>query len=207
MKRVFRSYVIATVTASLAAASGASAQRMTASPFDFGAYFGASLPLGSFKDQADAGFHGGAFGTFPLSDVLGLRIDGAYSDFGTKDFPVDNATASSKTTVLHGTVDLQYKLGTENEMALGGGALPYISGGLGAYRFSFDDSCAGTGCSGVVFGPDSETHWGLNGGAGALFPLSGFTPFVDVHYHTIFPKSGQTGRANMLLLSFGLKFR
>lgn len=207
MKTVSRSYLITALFISLVAVRGASAQRMMVSPFDFGAYFGASLPLGAFKDQADVGFHGGAFGTFPLSDVLGIRIDGAYSDFGTKDFGVDNATASSKTTILHGTVDLQYKLGTENEMALGGGALPYISGGVGGYRFSFDDSCAGTGCSGVVFGPDSETHWGLNGGAGALFPLSGFTPFADVRYHTIFPKKGQSGSTNMLLLSFGLKFR
>ena len=41
---------------------------------------------------------------------------------------------------------------------------------------------------------------------GATFFLSGFTPFIDVHYHSIFPKSGQAVRENMILASFGLKF-
>ena len=165
------------------------------------------MPIGDFKDQADVGFHVGAFGMSALSGNLSARLDGAYNDFGTKDFAVSGATASSKTSILHGTLDLQYNLGAETEMASGGGALPYISGGAGVYRFSFDDKCTGTGCSSVTLGSASETHWGLNAGAGAIFPLSGFTPFVDVHFHTMFPKSGQSGRANMILASFGLKFR
>lgn len=164
------------------------------------------MPLGDFKDQADVGYHVGAFGSTPLSGNLNIRLDAAYSDFGTKDFSFTGATASSKTKILHTTLDLEYSLGAQTEMASGGGALPYISGGAGFYRFSFDDTCSGTGCSTVTFGEASETHWGLNGGGGAIFPLSGFTPFIDVHFHSMFPKSGQSGRANMILASFGLKF-
>lgn len=172
-----------------------------------GVYAGASMPTGSFKDQADLGFHGGAFGTFKVTSQFGVRVDGAYNYFGSKDFALDAATtATSKTSLLFATVNAQYDLGEETVMAPGGGALPYISGGVGAYRFSFDNACTGTGCSAITVGSASETHWGLNVGAGSVFHLSSFTPFVDVRYHSIFPKSGQSGRANMLLASVGLRF-
>jgi opacity protein-like surface antigen len=169
-------------------------------------YGGASMPIGDFKDQADIGFHVGAFGSTTLTGNLSVRLDAAYNNFGTKDFAATNATVSEKSNIIHTTLDAEYSLGAQTEMASGGGALPYISGGAGFYRFSFDDSCTGTGCTAFDLGSSSETHWGLNAGAGAVFFLSGFTPFVDVHFHTIFPKSGQTGRANMILASFGLKF-
>jgi len=164
------------------------------------------MPTGTFKDQADLGYHAGAFGTFKVTPQFGVRLDGAYNNFGTKDFAIAQATASSKTTLAFGTLNAQYDLGEETVMAPGGGALPYISGGVGAYRFSFDDACTGTGCTGITPGASSETHWGLNVGAGSVFHLSSFTPFVDVRYHAIFPKSGQSGRANMILASVGLRF-
>ena len=122
-----------------------------------GVYAGASLPTGTFKDQADLGYHAGAFGTFKVTPQFGIRLDGAYNDFGTKNFAIAQATASSKTALAFATLNAQYDLGEETVMAPGGGALPYISGGVGAYRFSFDDACTGTGCSGITFGASSET--------------------------------------------------
>lgn len=205
MKRLSLSSVTALVGASLVAATAASAQNIPR-PFAIGVYAGASVPLGDFKDQADIGFHAGAFGSTPLSGNLSIRLDAAYNNFGSKDFSATNATLSEKTTMLHTTLDVEFSLGAQTEMSSGGGALPYISGGAGFYRFSFDDACAGTGCSAFDLGSMSETHLGLNAGGGAIFPLSGFTPFVDVHFHTILPKNGQEGRANVLLASFGLKF-
>jgi hypothetical protein len=70
----------------------------------------------------------------------------------------------------------------------------------------FDDSCTGTGCVDFTAGSPNEMHWGLNAGGGAIFPMGAITPFVDIRYHTIYPKSGQSGHANMLLASVGLKF-
>ena len=205
MKRFSLSSVAAVVATSLVVATAASGQSNIPRPYAIGVYGGASMPMGDFKNQADLGFHAGAFGSTPLSGNLGVRLDAAYSDFGTKDFSVTGATASSATKIFHTTFDAEYSLGTQTEMASGGGALPYISGGAGFYRYSFDDKCSGTGCNGIIFESLSETRWGLNIGAGANFFLSGFTPFVDVHYHTTSPKAAGI-RFNMILASFGLKF-
>lgn len=193
----------AVTAASLIAGNSAFAQAR----FQVGVYAGASKPTGTFSDQADLGYHGGAFGTFKVTSQFGVRLDGVYNHFGSKGFPLDETTtATSKTTLSFATLNAQYDLGEEVVMAPGGGALPYISGGVGAYRFSFDDACTGTGCGRITFGPSSETHWGLNVGAGSVFHLSSFTPFVDIRYHSIFPKSGQSGQANLLLASVGLRF-
>ncbi|MEP6509891.1 MAG: outer membrane beta-barrel protein [Gemmatimonadales bacterium] len=197
-------WLLAAVTAaSLIAGNSAFAQAR----IQVGLYAGASKPTGTLSDQVDLGYHGGAFGTFKVTSQFGVRVDGAYNYFGSKDFPLDaTTTATSKTTLSFATLNAQYDLGEEVVMAPGGGALPYISGGVGAYRFSFDDACTGTGCGGITFAPSSETHWGLNVGAGSVFHLSSFTPFVDIRYHSIFPRSGQSGRVSMFLASVGLRF-
>lgn len=204
MKRLSLSSVITAVVVSLVGANVASAQANIPRPYAVGVYAGASMPFGDFKNQANIGYHVGAFGSTTLSGNLSIRFDGAYSDFGTKDVTFTDATASFKTSMVHTTLDAEYSLGNQTEMA-GGGALPYISGGAGFYRFSYDDLCTGTACAAGKFGSANETRWGLNGGAGAVFFLSGFTPFVDIRLHTISPK-GQSIRANMILASVGLKF-
>ena len=197
--------LVSVIASSILLAGVASAQeKMDA---NFGAYAGGSLPTGTFKDQANLGYHAGAYGMMRITPQFGVRLDGVYNYFGSKDVAITGANVKFKTSLAFATVNAQYDLGTEMVMAPGGGTLPYISGGAGAYRFSFDDACTGTGCADLIAGKTNETHWGLNAGGGAIFPMAYVTPFVDVRYHTIFPKSGQTGHANMLLASVGLKFR
>jgi len=162
------------------------------------------MPTGDFKGAADVGYHGGVFGSATLSGNVSVRLDGAYSDFGKKTVSGTNAVAVYGTKLFHTTLDAQYDLGSPTEIEAGGGSIPYISAGAGFYHFSYDDTCTGTQCAAPSFN-ESETRFGLNVGAGATFFLSGFTPFVDVHYHTISPKANES-RANMILGSFGLKF-
>lgn len=204
MKRNLISSVAAAAAASFVALSAVSAQSYASRPYALGVYAGASMPTGDFKGQADLGYHGGVFGSTTLSANLSVRLDGAYSDFGKKTVTYSDAVAVYGTKLFHTTLDAQYDFGSQTELGGGGGSIPYISGGAGFYRFSVDDSCTGAGCAGTVL-KTSETRWGINIGAGANFFLSGFTPFVDVHYHSVSPKSGEA-RANMLLASFGLKF-
>ena len=199
------SSVVAALSASLVAVSAASGQSMAPRPYALGVYAGASMPMGDFKDQADIGYHVGAFGSTALSGNVSVRLDGAYNDFGKKDVTFTDGVATYGTKISHITLGAQYDLGNPTEMAAGGGSIPYISAGVGFYRLAFDDSCTGAGCAGLTFGSASETRWGLNFGAGADFFLSGFTPFIDVHYHTIAPKTNEI-RDNMILASFGLKF-
>ena len=195
----------AVAAASLMAGNAAFAQER----IQVGVYAGASKPTGTFSDQANLGFHGGAFATFKVTSQFDIRVDGAYHYFGSKDFVLDSAgttKATSKTTLSFATVNAQYDLGEETVMAPGGGGLPYVSAGVGAYRFTFDDACTGPACSTITLGAFSETHWGLNVGAGSVFHVSSFTPFVDLRYHSIFPKSGQSGSSNMITASVGLRF-
>jgi opacity protein-like surface antigen len=173
-------------------------------PFAIGVYAGGSMPTGDFKNVADVGYHAGAFGSATLSGNFSVRLDGAYSDFGSKTVTATDAVATFGTTLFQTTLDAQYDLGSQTEIAAGGGSIPYVSGGAGFYRFSYDDTCTGPSCISPTL-EKSETRFGINVGAGATFFLSGFTPFVDIRYHSISPR-GNEARANMILGSFGLKF-
>ena len=204
MKRNLVSSVAGAVAASFIAVGAMTAQSYAPRPYAVGIYAGGSMPTGAFKDNADVGYHGGVFGSTSLGGNVSVRLDGAYSDFGKKTVNYSDAVAVYGTKLFHTTLDAQYDLGSQSGIEAGGGSIPYISAGAGFYRFSFDDTCTGAGCAGAVL-TDSETRWGLNFGGGATFFLSGFTPFVDIHYHTLSPKNGEA-RANMILGSFGLKF-
>jgi opacity protein-like surface antigen len=205
MKKFSLLSVTAVVAASFFTLRAAEAQSDIPRAFAVGVYAGGSMPVGDFKSRTDLGYHAGVFGSTTVAGSLSIRLDGAYSDFGKKVITFADTVITAGTTVLHTTLDAQYDLGRQSEMAVGGGSIPYISGGVGFYKVSYDDSCTGPGCSLFVIGKGSETRWGLNAGAGATFFLSGFTPFIDVHYHTMTPKAGGI-RLNMLLASFGLKF-
>lgn len=206
MKRFYFLSALAVVGFISVAAGVASGQSLNPRPFALGVYAGGSKPTGDFSSDVDLGYHVGAFGSTALSGAFSVRLDGAYSDFGKKDINVTDAVASFGTKMLHGTLDGQYDLGAQSEIEAGGGSIPYISAGAGFYRLSYDDQCAGTQCAFQGAQKSSETRWGLNIGAGANFFLSGFTPFVDIHYHTIFAKRSEELTANMLVASFGLKF-
>jgi opacity protein-like surface antigen len=52
-------------------------------------------------------------------------------------------------------------------------------------------------------GSDSETKFGLNGGAGIEFGLSGLATFVEARFHSVFTEDSKT---NFVPISFGIKF-
>ncbi len=205
MKTKFLSIVCVVAGAVVLCTSVASAQ-FAGRALGFGVYAGGSFPLGDFKSEANTGYHGGLFGMLPLTQQLSVRADGSYTSFGSKNLVFTDVNVTEKTTLLIGTLDLHYNLGTVDEMAPNGGALPYISAGAGEYRFSFDDKCGASGCGSVTFGDAHQNHWGLNAGAGAFLPFSGFTPFVDIRYHNVFWGDSQIPDAHFVLISLGLKF-
>ena len=50
---------------------------------------------------------------------------------------------------------------------------------------------------------ETETDFGLNGGAGLQFNLTGLTLYAEVRYHTIFAEEDNT---NMIPITFGIMF-
>lgn len=175
-----------------------------------GIYAGGTIPTGDFKDEANTGWHIGGMIKARVTGAVDVRLDGAYSKFGSKDFDFTTATVASETNVAFGALSAELNLGPDSAAYPGDNSIsPYITGGLGMYRFSFKGTCSGA-CTGFNGDPDSKTKLGFSIGAGANIPLRGFPTFAEVRYHrfgTVFPVSGLDGTATMLTASFGLKIR
>jgi len=175
MKRIIGATLAIVATTSLA--EPAHAQRRTT----FGFAAGASVPIGDFGDLASTGFH--ALGTLSVSGTatspLGFRVDAMYNSLSGKgDLP--------DWTLWTVNGNLVY--------AFPGGltATPYLIGGAGWYNLDVDESDA-----------ESTNEFGLNGGIGARFALSGFSTFIEARYHYMF---SDPDAVQIIPLTFGIVF-
>jgi hypothetical protein len=176
MKRVlFKSTILAAalVTMSLPA----QAQRRTSVGFAAGA----SVPVGDLGDATSTGFH--VLGTLAVSGTasspLGFRVDGMYNSLsGKSDGPDVNIWTVNGNLVF----------------AFPGGmtATPYLIAGAGWYNTKADQS-----------GALSRTDFGINGGIGARFALSGFSTFAEVRLHNVF---SDPDSFRFVPLTFGILF-
>jgi opacity protein-like surface antigen len=167
-------------------ASAAQAQ----TPVSFGLGGGASLPLGDFGDQAKTGFHGTALVEFqPASLPVGIRLDGAFHRIGFSDLLEDFA-GPGNFQLITGTLNGVYTFMTSAESKFH----PYIIAGVGAYNFkaNFDD-----------LDDDSETKFGINGGAGFNFGVGGASIFLEGRFHNIFTEDEST---NFVPITLGVRF-
>ena len=172
------------MAALVAVAVPAHAQRRTSVGFAAGA----SIPVGDLGDATSTGFH--VLGTLAVSGSasapIGFRVDGMYNSLSGK---------SSGPDVNVWTVNGNLVF------ALPGGtmATPYLIGGAGWYNTKTDES-----------GAQANNNFGLNGGIGARFALSGFSTFAEVRFHNIFgPKDEITGdrpSLRIVPLTFGILF-
>ncbi len=144
---------------------------------------GAAIPVGDFADSFNTGFNGTVtLGIKPLGSPLGFRIDGMYNRFnGRNDLAIDQPDA----TIIGGTANLVYSLP-------GTGIRPYFIGGGGYYGLKLD-----------VSGAESTNKFGINGGIGAAFPLSGFNTFIEARLHHVMTDNVAT---NFIPVTFGLSF-
>lgn len=155
----------------------AEAQRRTT----LGFAAGATIPTGVLGDATSTGFH--ALGTLSISGTatspIGFRVDGMYNNLSGK-------SSGPDLTVWTVNGNLVY--------AFPGGltATPYLIGGAGWYNMKTDES-----------GVESTNDFGLNGGVGARFALSGFSTFAEIRFHNIF-SDNESGR--LLPLTFGIVF-
>ena len=174
----------------VASASVAQAQNM--SPVKFGVSAGVSIPSGdvadnvSFSDVVSTGYNvTGHLGFMAPMVPLGLRADVSWNKFGEKD------NSGIDLSILSGTLNGIFNL------SAGMPASPYILAGVGVYRSKAD-------CSGC----DSNNDFGLNGGLGMKFNLSGFSTFAEARYHYIMSEDKDTGAQNtkFIPISFGIMF-
>jgi hypothetical protein len=144
---------------------------------------GAAIPVGDFADFVNTGYNGTVIlGIKPALSPVGFRVDGMYNRFpGRNDLVVDHPNAS----IIGGTANLVYYLS-------GVGIRPYVIGGAGYYGLKLDTP-----------GADRTNKFGVNGGVGAQFALSGFNTFLEARFHHVSTEGGST---QFVPVIFGLSF-
>ena len=142
---------------------------------------GATVPVGDLGDATSTGYH--VLGTLAISGTasspVGLRIDGMYNSLsGKSDGPDVNIWTVNGNLVF----------------AFPGGmtATPYLIAGAGWYNTKADQS-----------GAPSSSDFGINGGIGARFALSGFSTFAEVRLHNVF---SDPNSFRFVPLTFGILF-
>jgi hypothetical protein len=144
---------------------------------------GAAIPVGDFADVYNTGYNGTVFiGLKPPLSPVGFRVDGMYNKFIGRDDVLGNPPDAS---IIGGTANLVYYLP-------GVGIRPYVIGGAGYYGLKQD-----------ISGVDRIGKFGVNGGVGAQFPLSGFNAFLEARFHHVSTEGNST---QFVPVVFGLSF-
>lgn len=183
-------------------AAPASAQAIVGSPVRFGIMGGATVPLDVLKDAAKTGWNAGALVSIGVPLVpVSFRIDGQWNQLKGKDFDAGKgAIERTDFRIIDGTANVVYTFGA---------ALPtkfYLIGGVGVYNERAKDDRSGVTAS--------STKFGLNGGVGLKFQLTGFATFIEARYHNVIHgseigDSGSSGSAKSLQfvpISVGITF-
>jgi hypothetical protein len=156
-----------------AAAAPLSAQAIVSSPVRFGIMGGATFPLSDLKDVAKTGWNAGALVTIGVPLVpVSFRVDGQWQQMQGKDFDSGAGVDRTDFRIIDGTANVVYTFGA---------ALPtkfYLIGGLGVYNERAKDQASDVTAS--------STKFGLNGGVGFKFQLTGFSTFIEARYHNVF---------------------
>ena len=160
MKRI--AFAIAAALAVFSTASSA----QSAKPISLGVSLGAAIPIGDFGDLYQTGYNGTVSLGFQSSgSPLGIRFDGMYNKFPDRS---DLVIPRPDYRIVGGSANLVYALP-------GVGIRPYLIGGGGYYGLKAD-----------IENAETFSDFGVNGGLGASFQLSGFSTFVEARLHHIF---------------------
>ena len=156
----------------------------SAKPVSLGIAAGAAIPVGDYANIFNTGYNGTvSLGFSSVGTPLGLRIEGMYNKFlGRNDNTIFNQPDER---IIAGTANVVYSLP-------GQGIRPYLIGGVGYYARQPD-----------VAGATSENKFGINGGIGALFPLSGFNTYIEARFHHVFTDVIST---QFIPVTFGIMF-
>ena len=177
MRRIFIGLVVAGISL-----TGAQLSAQAPKPVSIGIAGGAAIPLGDLADLYNTGYNGTvSLGLSSFGSPIGLRVEGMYN----KVLGRDDVGNPPDARIIAGTANLVYGLP-------GVGIRPYLIGGAGYYSLKPD-----------VDNIESENKFGLNGGIGAMFPLSGFNTFIEARLHHVFTDVSST---QFVPVTFGILF-
>lgn len=151
-----------------ATAAPVSAQAIVSSPVRFGIMGGATFPMSDLKNVVKTGWNAGALVTIGVPLVpVSFRVDGQWQQLNAR----AGIAAPANLRIIDGTANIVYTFGA---------ALPtkfYLIGGAGVYNERFKDPSSDLHADGTKFG--------LNGGVGFKFQLTGFATFIEARYHNV----------------------
>jgi len=183
-------FLIAIVALAVVALSASTSSAQSSKAISIGISGGAAIPVGDFGDDYTTGYNGTASLMFrSFGSPIGLRVDGMYNRMSVKDdrtIAIPGVGIVNAAVITSANANLVYNLP-------GTGMTPYLIGGAGVYGLKLDIEDADD--------PDTETKFGINGGIGAAFPLSGFSAFIEARYHHIFSDNASTG---FIPVTFGI---
>jgi hypothetical protein len=164
--------------------TGVQLSAQSSKPVSLGIAAGAAIPVSTLSDSWSTGYNGTiVLGLSSVGSPLGLRFEGSYNKFiGRNDNGVFN---QPDFTIIDGTANVVYALP-------GVGITPYLIGGGGYYSLKKD-----------LPNLSSVNKFGVNGGVGAMFPLSGFNTYVEARIHDVFTDVNSTW---FIPVTFGIMF-
>jgi hypothetical protein len=179
---VVKQILTALITAGITL-SGAQLSAQSVKPVTLNIAGGAAIPVGDLSDGFNTGYNGTVgLGLSSIGTPLGIRFEGMYNKFSGRD---DLGVNQPDARIIGGTANLEYSLP-------GVGIRPYLIGGAGYYGLKLD-----------VPNAESTNKFGLNGGIGAVFPLSGFNAYAEARFHHVFTENNST---QFIPIVFGLQF-
>lgn len=160
-------------------------------PISFGAMGGIAIPSGDGSEDTKTGFNltGSAYLQPASSGALSFRGDVGYDRFTAEE------TSDVSVSFLSFTANARYVLGSSSAE---GGIRPYLIGGGGLYRGKLSINISGTSVS------ETETDFGISGGLGLEFQLSGFTTFAEGRFVNVFGEGDSSAR--WIPITFGIRF-
>lgn len=201
---------ISLILAGLGLAVAAAPQAATAQSLapvrttDFGLAAGVAFPQGDATEGLNTGFTiAGSLGIRPVNMPVGFRLEALYTRLGADEVSFGDGSGSfsadGNVSFLGGTGNVVVTVPTAS------GIRPYLIGGLGLYHVSYniDATLTGGEGGGSFSDSESETKFGLNGGAGLEFAMGALRPFVEARFHSVFTEEQNS---NFVPITFGLKF-
>ena len=149
--------------------------------FSWGVNAGAAIPAKGLADDHVTGVNAGiTFAIGGIGQLLGIRIDGMWNQFGAK-----SGTTATSARIVGGTLNLVTSL-------IGNSDRVYLTGGVGGY-----------GIRGIVW-QASKNDFGLNGGIGVWLPFA--NSFIEARYHHFYRALPNKQPAVFIPITLGILF-
>jgi opacity protein-like surface antigen len=171
-------------------------------PVQFGISAGLTMPMGDVGDAFESGFNvtGHVWyrpGTFAN---LSFRGDVGFDRFQAKDIVLAGIRSKGTLTAIGGVANAVYSFPQTDASAL---LRPYVLVGVGLYNTRQKVTLTVGEGGGTEEAEDTDTNFGLQGGAGLQFNLSGFSTFAEAKFVNVFTDGSS---ARWVPISFGVRF-